>query len=86
MSCETKDGKVLSTFSGKFWELVTWVRGPACSDGIDQRCEYLGSIQKLAHEDVIVECIDRVGQAGHYFLLYLLIGLPLRCDFLDAPD
>ena len=62
MSCETKDGKVLSTFSGKFWELVTWVRGPACSDGIDQRCEYLGSIQKLAHEDVIVECIEDKGK------------------------
>ena len=61
MTCETDVGQVLSTFSGKWWDLVTWVNSPACSNGPDRRCEYLGSIQKHAHELVEIECIEDLG-------------------------
>ena len=43
MSCETTDGKVLSTFSGDWMALSDWAQGPDCSDGPDRRCYYLDS-------------------------------------------
>ena len=61
MSCETSEGKILSTFSGRWVNLIDWVEGPDCSDGPDRRCEHLGNIQSYAQEQVEIECIEDVG-------------------------
>ena len=46
MSCETTDGKVLSTFSGDWMALSDWAQGPDCSDGPDRHCYDLEYIKK----------------------------------------
>ena len=46
MSCETTDGKVLSTFSGDWMALSDWAQGPDCSDGPDRHCYYLEYIKR----------------------------------------
>ena len=64
MSCETKEGKVLSTFSGTSEELTEWVNGPSCSDGPDRHCEQLEWIRLGKHEEVEIECIEDHGRVG----------------------
>ena len=61
MSCETKDGEVLSTFSGGWHKLWNWAEGPDCSDGPDKHCSSLKYIQEKAHDDVEIECIEDHG-------------------------
>ena len=65
MSCETKDGKLLSTFSGNYMDLRQWAQGPDCSDGPitdepDKECTTLDYIQNNAHKDIEIECIKNI--------------------------
>ena len=64
MSCETKEGKVLSTFSGPSEALTQWVNGPSCSEGPDKHCEYLDLIRSGKHREIEIFCIADHGRLG----------------------
>ena len=67
MSCETKDGKVLSTGSGRTPQLIEWAGSPACSDGRDRTCQYLPNILKPCDNDVVT---NRPCSTGPYSVVH----------------
>ena len=74
LSCETEDGKVLSTksgelHSGKVEGLRDWIEGPDCSDGPDRTCQQLAYVTSMNewkkhpyHDGVKIECIEDHGR------------------------
>ena len=64
MSCETKEGNVLSTFSGSSKALIKWINGPLCSEGPDTHCEQLDWIRLGKHKEIEIECIEDHGRVG----------------------
>ena len=67
MSCETKDGKVLSTGSGRTPYLIEWAGSPDCSDGRDRTCQYLPNILKPCDNDVVT---NRPCSTGPYSVVH----------------